>query len=159
MLSWYNIFLLILYPFASRKYLFHSIYGIALSAQMSSDSVELFVFSFGFFDILTINPRPFLPIDIVPPVCPRMLSWAAYDTSNHYFISVTTSAHRISGNFIFRFRYPIILLSFFQSSSSGFLAIVLRKAIAVYASLLHMIPSNNRFVTTRSNACSPCLVK
>ena len=104
MLSWYNIFLEIPYPWASRKYLFHSIYGIASSAPMSSASIELFVFSFFFFDILIIYPRPSFPIDIVPPVCPHILSWAAYDASTHHFSIFTPSACRISGNLIVCFK-------------------------------------------------------
>ena len=137
MLSWYNIFSLIPYPCASRNYLFHSICGIALSAPMSSASADLFVFSFCFYDILIIDTRPFSPIDVVPPMCPHMLSWAAYYESTHYFITFAPSARRISGSLIIRFRSPSSLLSFFQLSLSGFLTLVVRKAIvAVHTSCI-----------------------
>ena len=56
------------------KYLYHSICGITLSDSMSSASIKFFVFRFCFFGILIIDPRPSFPIDIVPPVCPRMSS-------------------------------------------------------------------------------------
>ena len=154
MFSWFNIFLSIPHTCASRKYLIHIICGISLSTPMSYSSVDLSVFSFCFFDILIINPRLFTPIDIFPPVCPRMSSWYAYDVSTHHFIKFTPSEFRISGNLIVRFIYLISLLRFFQSPSSGFLTLVVRKYISVSASFLHRIPVNNNCATTWWNACA-----
>ena len=127
------------YPYDSKKYLSHSICGIMSSAPMSSAFVNILVFSFYFFDILIIYPRPFTPIEMVPPVCPCISSWSSYDESTHHFIMFMPSACRISGNLIVSFRHPSNLLRFFQSSSSGFLAHVVRKAISVYESVLHRI--------------------
>ena len=74
MLSWYNMFLLIPYPCDSKKYLVHSICGVAPSSPMSSASVDLFVFIFYLLDIMIIDPCPFFPIGIFSPVCPCILS-------------------------------------------------------------------------------------
>ena len=101
MLSWYWMFLSIPCPFASKKYHFYIICEIALSAPITSATKYLFVFNLCFFSMLIIHPCLLLPIDIFPPVCPRMSSCAAYDTSTHHFTTFTSLAHIISGSLIF----------------------------------------------------------
>ena len=56
------------------KYLVHNICGSASSAQISSASMELFVFSLFFFDMLSTDPRP---KDMVAPVRLSISSYAA----------------------------------------------------------------------------------
>ena len=72
-LYWYIMFFSMLYPCDLMKYLVHRICGIASSAPIRSSSVELFVFSFWFLDILIFNPRP---MEMAAPVCLRISSCA-----------------------------------------------------------------------------------
>ena len=57
-LSWYIMFLPMSYTCTSMKYLVPSIFSFESSDPISLASVEIFVFSFCFSDILSTNPRP-----------------------------------------------------------------------------------------------------
>ena len=127
---------------------------IASSAPLSSSSVEILVFRLCFFGMIIINPRPFLPIGIAPPVCPCMFPYAPYDASTHQFSTFTSLSRRISGSLIVIFKYASNLRNFFQSSLSGFRTHIIRNAIAVCASFLHQIPVKINCANTWWNTCA-----
>jgi hypothetical protein len=67
-----------------------------------------------------------LPRDIVAPVCPLQLSCVAKEASTHHLITFRLSALRISGRCTVHLIYLNSRFSFDQSSSSGFLTLVVR---------------------------------
>jgi hypothetical protein len=93
-----------------------------------------------------------LPRDIVAPVCPLQLSRVAKEASTHHLITLRLSALRMSGRCIVHLMYLSSRLSFDQSSSSGFLTLVVRKATPDCMSFLALADANNSCATQWWNA-------
>ena len=131
-LSWYIIFLSILYPWASIKYRVCKICGNLSCVATSYSSVELFTFIFCLFELLMIAPFPSV---VMAPLCPLLSQLSLYEASTHHLIRdiITT----ISFNFIFivPFGYLSTLFNFPQSSSLGCLTLIIINATDVWISL------------------------
>jgi hypothetical protein len=101
------------------------------STETSSNSVELRVFSFCLVEVTMRNPRPIVR---PPPVCPRIPGCTAKDPSTHHSKMPVPEALSTSGRVFVPLRYLIMWDSFFQSSVSGYLTLVVRYATAVQVS-------------------------
>ncbi len=80
-------------PCASMKYLLCRIEERAWLALTSLDSEELLVLILCLSEKLIAAP---FPMDIMAPVCPRQLSWTAWEASTHHRMVVRLSAERLS---------------------------------------------------------------
>ncbi len=122
------------YPSCScTKYRAHKMVSQrVVSTPTSAASVELFCIDLVLPRIAHCHsPRPKL---IPTPVCHRQSSWTAYAASTHHLERVKQSASGFNGMFRVPFMYPISLLTFPHSYSSGHRTLVVRNAIAGWLS-------------------------
>ena len=86
---------------------------------------------------------PPFPSDTMAPFCTLLSHWTLYETFTHHLINDIFST--ISFNFIrlVTFRYLSTLFNFLQSSSSGFLNLVVRNATTVWISLRALLHTNS----------------
>ena len=128
------------------KYLHHIIAPRTSAILTSSDSVELPTFSLCLREIFTIAP---LPMDIIAPVCPFESQWTPYEPSTHHIKLVKFSALKCLFVYLVDFRYLMQCLSFFQSSISGFLTLVVKNDTAVWISGLALRHRNSNWAVVR----------
>jgi hypothetical protein len=138
------MFSVIPYPWDCMKYRVQHTSGIQLSTPTSSYSVELLVLSFCFVEFTMGKPRP---IDRPPPVCPCILGCVAKEPSIHHLMMLLPLALRVNGSCLVPLRYLIICVNFSQSSLSGFVTRIVRKATAVQVSGLAHLVAYNVFAT------------
>ena len=81
-------------------------------------------------------------MDIIAPVCPLQSRCAAKDTSTHHLMTLRLSALSMSGIFRVPLMYLSTLKFFLQSSSSGLLTQVHRKAMAIFIYFLDLDVTN-----------------
>ena len=110
------------------KYLHHIITPKTSAILTNSDSVELPMFNLCLRDTLTIA---LLLMDIMAPVCPLESENTPYEPSTHHIKLVRLSALRCLFMYLLECRYFMQCLSFFQSSMSGFLTLVVKNDTAV----------------------------
>ena len=103
-----------LHYFASLKYIIHNIWVISSSIPTSSDSVDIFVFSFCLFEADYMAP---LPMDIMPPVWIFVPWWTANAASTHHFTVSLPLDSNVSIRSLMPLWYFRIFLSFLSSSS------------------------------------------
>ena len=141
-LSWKNMFLCTLKPCASIKCVAQMVLGKKSLTPTTSASVELFVLSFCLAHPCITTP---LPIDIVPPVCPRMSRWMAYDESTHEYMYDKPHMPMIRRIFFVPIRYDNTLISFSSSPIVGAATLVQRKLTAVSISIRTRFAANSNF--------------
>ena len=128
------------------KYLHHTITPRTSAILTNSDSVELPTFNLCLRDTLTIAP---LPIDNIAPVCPFESQCTPYEPSTHHIRLVRLSALRCLFMYLVECRYFMQCLSFFQSSMSGFLTLVVKNDTAVCTSGLALRHRNSIWAVVR----------
>ena len=131
LLSLYTIFSKTSYPWTYNQYLVHSRAGMQSSTAKFSVSVEIFMFSFYFVELIMVNP---LPIDRPPPVWPIVFGCNAIDPSIHHFSIPLSLALIISGRFLVPLIYFIRCTNLAQSSFSGSITPMVRNEILVKVS-------------------------
>ena len=120
--SWNIMFCLIVYPWASIKYLLHNAWGSTWSAPTSSDLVELLLLIRYFDNILVTTPFPAFPRDIMVPVWLLQSIGVRWEASLHHFITDTSSADKVSFMCRVPCRYQRTFFNSPQSSLSDCLA-------------------------------------
>ena len=113
-LLWYCISLLcvILYPYAYRKYMEHSILAMVPYTPISSSSVDISPFIFRFAENLDTAP---FPRGIIDPVCPWQSLCTVYAASTHHFTTDMPPALKASFSYLIPLRYFNTRLSFTSS--------------------------------------------
>ena len=106
------------------------------STPKISVSVELWVLSFYFMEVTTVNP---LPMESPPTLCPLMLGWTANDSSIHHFRITVPPPPRMSGIFLVLLRHFIIWANFFQLLVSSSLTLVVRNTTDVQVSGISLL--------------------
>ena len=111
--------------------------GVTSSAATSSDSVELHMLSFCLMEeVMGILP----PRLRHPPVCPRQSRWDAWDPSTYQRNTDMSLGRMMRGSSKVPLKYLTRCISLFQSSTSGPLTLVVRKATAVaMLGLAHLV--------------------
>jgi len=116
------------YPCTARNMTAWILYGTYSLVPTSSDSVELFVFSFCLPDLQCKAPHP---MDIIPLVCPFISGCTAYDASIHVWSSSRRPAPMMWGSCLVQLTNCKTRFSLFQSCLPDLETRVQRKATAV----------------------------
>ena len=112
----------ILYLWSAKEFWVHNIWPKISCIPISSASVKLYALISCLQDILYMLP---LPSVIVQPVCPCIFWLVVYEVSTHHSIESKLSTDIVSTTLIVTHMYLMSWTSFFQSSLSGWVTLVI----------------------------------
>ena len=135
----------ILFPCATRNYLFNITINLTSSTDTNLLSVELIVL---IFCALDYGHTYIFPKVMVAPVWLFIYGRISYDAPIHYFMTlILPSASRVSGKYKISFRCIITLIIFLASSRSGLRGILYKNTTVGWMSGLVLFDKNKNLAT------------